>query len=387
MKQKLSFYFVSIILSIIIFSSSGLNAAVTPSKKKGMVLPTTQEIKGVGTLILQKSKEKNSAASQLILKKANNITIIVDTYEGFEPFELAKIDFDNDGITEIVATLRYADSDSVIPYVYTIKEGLEKIFPKEGSETDLMTCKEVFLTSRNSLPVLCLKYLISYHDYAPPELFKLEMYSFNNGELKLCSVGYNEGTHFNLLMNLAAEYLHQGKTMEAANLYHEALASSTGDMGQKAFCEALFCNAEALKYSGKFDEAINLFEKIVLEYTDSNFTEIAQKELEFLVANSKDKKNTNLLIQFFKIQFEMQNDQNDFALTHLNDLINKNPNCNFMDVLLFTKAELLVSENRIEEAFAVFTDIKVKFPKSGLIEYVDEMLENLESKPEDIEGL
>ena len=73
--------------------------------------------------------------------------------------------------------------------------------------------------------------------------------------------------------------------------------------------------------------------------------------------------------------------------TYLNDLINKNPNCNFMDVLLFTKAELLVSENRIEEAFAVFTDIKVKFPKSGLIEYVDEMLENLESKPEDIEGL
>ena len=129
MKQKISLYFVSIILTIIL-SSSGLNAAVTFPKKKGMVLPTTQVINGVGTLVLQKSKEKNSAASQLILKKPNNITIIVDTYEGFEPFELAKLDFDNDGITEIVATLRYADSDSVIPYVYTIKEGLEKIFPK-----------------------------------------------------------------------------------------------------------------------------------------------------------------------------------------------------------------------------------------------------------------
>ena len=382
MKQKISLYFVSIILTIIL-SSSSLNAAVTFPKKKGMVLPTSQVINGVGTLVLQKSNEKNSAASQLILKKSNNITIIVDTYEGFEPFELAKLDFDNDGITEIVATLRYADSDSVIPYVYTIKEGLEKIFPKDGRETDLITCKEVFLTSRNSLPVLCLKYLVSYHDYAPPELYKLEMYSFNNGELQLCSVGYNEGTHFNLLM----KYLHKGKTMEAANLYHEALASSTGDMSQKAFCEALFCNAEALKYSGKYAEAINLFEKIVLEYTDSNFTEIAQKELEFLVANSKDKNNSTLLEQFFKIQFEMQNDQNDLALTHLDELINKNPNCNFMDVLLFTKAELLVSENRVEEAFAVFTDIKVKFPKSGLIEYVDEMLENLDSKPEDIEGL
>ena len=58
-----------------------------------------------------------------------------------------------------------------------------------------------------------------------------------------------------------------------------------------------------------------------------------------------------------------------------------------MDILLFTKAELLVSENQIEEAMSVFTDIKVKFPNSNLIEVVEEMMENLESKPEDIEGL
>ena len=188
-------------------------------------------------------------------------------------------------------------------------------------------------------------------------------------------------------MNMGAESLHNGQTIEAANYYHEALASSTGDMNQKAFCEALFCNAEALKYSGKYAEAIKLFEKIVLEYTDSNFTEISQKELEFLVANSKDSNNTKLLEQYFKIQFEIQNDQTEEALEHLKKLIAENPNCNFMDILLFTKAELLVSENQIEEAMSVFTDIKVKFPNSNLIEVVEEMMENLESKPEDIEGL
>ena len=35
----------------------------------------------------------------------------------------------------------------------------------------------------------------------------------------------------------------------------------------------------------------------------------------------------------------------------------------------------------------IFIDIKVKYPNSPLIETVDEMLENLESKPEDTEEL
>ena len=388
MKTKITSYCITLII-IVLLSNTSLFAALSPKKKSSVyTLPTSAEVKDLGTLSLEKSKDKYSATTQLILKKAKGITIIVDNYEGLDPYELAKLDMDKDGITEVIATLRYPESDNVIPYVYIIKEdGLEKIFPKEGTESKFMTCKEVFMTSRHDFPVLCLKYLINYHDYAPPELFKLEMYALKDGQLEVCSVGYNVGTHYNLLMNMGAESLHNGQTIEAANYYHEALASSTGDMNQKAFCEALFCNAEALKYSGKYAEAIKLFEKIVLEYTDSNFTEISQKELEFLVANSKDSNNTKLLEQYFKIQFEIQNDQTEEALEHLKKLIAENPNCNFMDILLFTKAELLVSENQIEEAMSVFTDIKVKFPNSNLIEVVEEMMENLESKPEDIEGL
>ena len=188
-------------------------------------------------------------------------------------------------------------------------------------------------------------------------------------------------------MNLAAEYMHNGQTLDAANLYNEALASSTGDMSQQAFCEALFCNAEALKYSGKYKEAMKLFEKIVLEYTDSNFTEIAQKELEFLHENCNDNKNTKVLEEYYKIRFEIENEQSETALKHLNELIKNNKDCKFLDRMFFTKAELLVSENRIDEAMAVFTDIKVKFPNSSLIDIVEEMIENLECKPEDTEGL
>ena len=389
MKTKKTTYYITIAIIATLLSTANLFAALSPRKnKKEFTLPTTAEVKDLGTLSLEKSKDKNSATSQLILKKAKGITIVVDNYDGLDPYELAKLDLDKDGITEIVATLRYPESDNVIPYVYIIKEdGLEKIFPKEGTESQFMSCKEVFMTYRHDFPVLCLKYLVGYHDYAPPELFRLEMYGLKNGQLEICSVGYNEGTHYNLLMNLAAEYMHNGKTLDAAKLYNEALASSTGEMSQQAFCEALFCNAEALKYSGKYQEAMKLFEKIVLEYTDSNFTEIAQKELEFLHENCKDNKNTKVLEEYFKIRFEIENEQAELALKHLDNLIKNNKDCNFLDRMLFTKAELLVSENRIDEAMAVFTDIKVKFPSSSLIDIVEEMIENLECKPEDTEGL
>ena len=370
----------SIPFLILGFSSTNLSAA---SATENTSLKTSVEVQNLGSLVLQKTKQGDT--TQLILKKSPKITIVVDNYEGLEPHELIKYDLDNDGKTEIIATLKYADSQNVIPFVYTIKESLEKIFPDEESESKLLTCREVFVTTQNSKPVLCLKYLISFHDYAPPELYKLEMYALEKGKLKINQIGYNEGSHYNLLMNLAAEYMHNGKTLEAAQLYNQALASfSTGQMSSKAFCEALFFNAEALKYSGKYSDAMKLFEKIVLEHTDSDFTEISQKALEFIHDNINNEK---LLTQYYKIQLEIVNEHTEVALNQLNQLIKDNPKCSFMDKLLFTKAEILISDNNIEEATAIFIDIKVKYPQSSLIETIDEMLENLESKPEDSEEL
>ena len=129
---------------------------------------------------------------------------------------------------------------------------------------------------------------------------------------------------------------------------------------------------------------MKLFEKIVLEHTDSDFTEISQKELEFIHDNLNNEK---LLTQYYKIQLEIVNEQTKSALNNLNQLIKDNPKCSFMDRLLFTKAEILISENNIESAIAIFIDIKVKYPESPLIDTIDEMLENLESKPEDSEEL
>ena len=379
--MKFKKYLTILSVSFLILGLASTDISVA-SAAENTSLKTSVDVQNLGSLVLQKTNQGDT--TQLILKKSPKITIVVDNYEGLEPHELIKYDLDNDGKTEIIATLKYADSQNVIPYVYTIKESLEKIFPDEESESKLLTCREVFVTNQNSKHVLCLKYLISFHDYAPPELYKLEMYSLENGKLKLNQIGYNEGTHYNLLMNLAAEYMHNGKTQEAAQLYNQAIASSTGKMSSKAFCEALFFNAEALKYSGKYSEAMKVFEKIVLEHTDSDFTEISQKELEFIHDNINNEK---LLTQYYKIQLEIVNEHTEDALKHLNQLIKDNPKCSFMDKLLFTKAEMLISDNNIEEAMAIFIDIKVKYPQSSLIDTIDEMLENLESKPEDSEEL
>ena len=347
---------------------------------------TSIKLKDIGTLNLQKNPNNPSEPAQLVLhKKAGNITIVADTYEGLEPYELLQCDFNHDDILEFVAVLRYPDSPNVVPYVYSFTDSLEKIFPKPNKETELLNCREVFLSQCDSKPALCLKYLISYHDYAPPELFKLEMYTANEaGELQLAKIGYNEGTHFNLLMNLAAEYMHNGRTQEAAALYNQALTSSTGELTQAAFTEGLFSEAEALKFSGKYSQAMKLYEKLVLEYTNSNFTELAQKELEFLYANQK---NPVLLNQYFRIQSKIVNDQPEAALALLNEMIQNNPNSDIIDRLLFSKAELLISENKIDEAIVVYKSIKVNYPDSPLIEAVDEMLEDLEAKPEDTDGL
>lgn len=338
-----------------------------------------------GTLVLQNIDNQNNSAAQLVLKRPGNITIIADTYEGLEPFELLKCDFNGDGTMEIVATLKYPDSQNVIPYVYSFTDSLEKVFPKEKQEADLLNCREVFISHQKSVNSLCLKYLVSYHDFGPPDLFKLEMYTMQkDNQFKLTQIGYNEGTHFNLLMNLAAEYIHKGRTLDAAALYDQALTSSTGDITRTAFTEALFSEAEALKFSGKYSEASKLFEKLVLEYTDSKFTELAQKELEFLFTNQK---SPELLNKYFAIRMNILNNNNSTAMEQLDKLISNNPKCSFMDRLLFTKAELLVSDDHLEDAVSIYKQIKVNYPESNLIDSVDEMLEDLESKPVDADSL
>ena len=390
MKTKMCKNIYVVFIAVLMLSISQLSAA-PQSKSTDNTKKTAISVDKLGGLALQKSDDKQTFSSLLVLKTTNNKPIVLDSYIGLEPFELQKTDLDNDGRIEIIATLKYPDSENLIPYVYTLNlqknELLEKIFPVDDNESKLLNCREVYFNSKGNQQNLYLKYIVNYHEYGPPELFRLEKYHLENGKIILDQIRYNEGNHYNQLMNLGTEYLYKGKSKEAAEIFNKTLTSCSSKMNKKAICETIFLNAEALKYSGNYSNAMKLFEKLVLEYTDSPFTEIAQNELEFLAENTKDPKNIKLMEQFFAVLLEIEYEHSSEALNHLNQLIVKNKNCNFMDRLLYIKAELLISENRVEEAIAVFNDLKEKFPNSSLIEIVDEMMENLESKPEDIEGL
>lgn len=345
-------------------------------------LKRTQTIEGIGKFTLRKQEARDSICSELILEKSKTLTVVVDTFNGLEPYELLKWDFDKDGLSEIIVSLKYPNSDDVTPYIYTFSEGVDKIFPT-SEDMDLTGCREIFITNYGSKSALCLKYLVSYHDYGPPQLFKLEMYVVDNGKPSLAQVGYNEGKHYNLLMNLAGEYMHNGNMATASELYDQAVSSSTGDISKEAFAEALFFKAECLKFSGKYKEAMKLYEKVVLEFTDSAFTEASQQELEFLFANNQNK----LIGQYFNVLSLILQEKETDALSLINSLIKNNPNSKIMDRMLFTKAELLTSFNKLDEAMTMYKTLLAKYSDSPLIEKVNELLEDLEARPEETDGL
>ncbi len=391
MKKKIYNKYLVVLFILLLFASANSLLAVQAKKKVAKAQKTAFKINNIGEFFLQISKDKQNLASYLLFKPSNQKAIILDSYEGLVPYELQYSDLDSDGRIEIISTLRFPESENVIPYIYTLntnkKEMLEKIFPKEENESKMLNCREVYFNNKGNQQILYLKYLVNFHDYAPPELYRLEMYQLKNGLLTLTQVGYNEGTHFNLLMNLGTEYLFKGKSAEAVSCYSKALDSQKGNMPKKAIPELLFYYAEALKFAGKYSEAMKNFEEVVLKYTDSEYTEIAQKELEFLNANINNPKNVDLLNKFFKILLEIDYTHSAEGLNHLDKFISENKDCNFMDRLLYMKAELLIADNRLDEAMEIFTNIKANFPNSNLISLVEEMIENLDSKPEDIEGL
>jgi len=57
------------------------------------------------------------------------------------------------------------------------------------------------------------------------------------------------------------------------------------------------------------------------------------------------------------------------------------------DRFLFTQGEVLTALNRVEEAMKVYQEIKEKFPDSPIIESVDALLEDMEEKPEETDGI
>lgn len=341
-------------------------------------------IEGIGELILQESTDAQADSSQLVLKKTGGMREVIDSFDGLMPSDLIKFDLDTDGSVEIIALLRHSDGIDVIPHIYSSSRDFKRLFPPPDQETNPLICREVFVTTYNNQPAVCTRHLIAFHESGPPELFRLEYYHLVNDRFEMLTHGYSEGDHFNILMNRGAYAFHSGQYIEALDFYNQAISSSTGDITTKAFIEALFYLAESRKYLKDFKSALELYQKIVLEFSQNPLTDQSQREIELI---SENLENPESLSFYVDVTSHVNCDRWETAL----ELLQQHPVANspgpLQDRFIFTKAEVLTALNRIEEAIEAYREIKSRFPDSSLIESIDAILEDMEARPEETDGL
>ncbi len=321
-------------------------------------------LEGIGTILLVFDKNEAGAldSSRLLLQKPGGLREVIDTYEGLQPAELRKFDLDSYNSVEIIALLRQPDGLDVLPYVYRTDVDFTRVLPVADEQEPLqLIFREVVLSNIGNIPVLCGKSRLSFHDFGPPDLYRIEFYQLKNSGLELFEKGFSDGNHFNILMNKGAFAFNHGRYLDALDLYNEAIASSTGEISTAAFIEALFFMAEARKFTKDFNGALELYEKIVLEFNQNQRTEQAQKSIELISANLE---NADELSYFVDIvaHFNANKCKDALELVENRKGIGK-----LEDRFLFMKAEILTAQNRLEEAVQVYLQIKKDFPESPMV--------------------
>lgn len=367
---------------VLVFSVMLLFALTASGQEK--IPARSVEIEGLGDFLLTESTVDQSQTTQLLLKKPGGMLQLIDTYVGLMPADLIKHDLDGDGNQEIIALVRHPDGIDVMLHIYASTGDFKKIFPESQNENNPLICREVFVSTYNNQPVVCTRHLISYHDFGPPELYRLEFYKLHNKQLTLASQGFTEGSHYNVLMNRGAWAFHNGQYLEALDFYNQAISSSTGEISSRAFIESLFYLAEARKFLKDFKSALELYEKIVLEFSQNSYTDAAQREIELISQNIEHPEDLSFYID---VTSHINCDRWETALELLQNHPLAKSDGPLLDRMLFIRAEVLTALNRVDEAIEVYRSIQQKFPESPVIENVNAALEDMLEKPEETDGL
>jgi len=372
MKFRLAF-------SVLLLSLFALTAAGQENR-----LSINVEIEGLGEIVLEETSIDQTETTQLLLKKPGGMQQVIDSYDGLLPSDLIKHDLDGDGNFEIIALLRHPDGIDVIMHIYGTDADFKKIFPESQNENNPLICREIFVSMHGNQPAVCTRHLISYHDFGPPELYRLEFYQLQKGHLVLAQQGFTEGNHYNILMNRGAWAFHGGQYLEALDYYNMAISSSTGEISSRAFIESLFYLAESRKFLKDFKHALELYQKIVLEFSQNSFTDAAQREIELISQNIE---HPEALSFYIDVLSHINCDRWETALELLQNHELGSADSPLLDRMLFTRAEVLTALNRVDEAIEVYRMIQQKFPDSPIIESVEAALEDMLEKPEETDGL
>jgi tetratricopeptide (TPR) repeat protein len=344
------------------------------------------ELDGIGEVMLIETPEPEQIeTAQLVLRKPGGMREIIDSYDGLLPAELRKFDLDADNQAEIIALLKHPDGIDVMPYIYRTDETFSRVFPSENKQQpSAIICKEVVLSTNEKSPLLCAKNIVSFHEFGPPDLYRLEFYRLDRDGLELFDKGFTNGNHFNILMNRGAFAFNEGNYLEAIDFYNQAISSSTGEITTKAFIEAIFYLAESRKFTKDFKGALELYEKIVLEFGQNARTNLAQEGIELISGNLDNIEELSFLIDVATL---VNSNRWQEALALLESHPVARDSNTLKDRFLFMKAEILTAQNRIDEAIKVFIQIKEDFPESPLYEEATSLLQDIQEDPEETGGL
>lgn len=359
-----------------------LFSVTAASQKKGLSISI--ELAGLGEILLEESSTDQIETTQLLLRRLGGMLQVIDSYDGLLPADLIKHDLDGDGGYELIVLLRHPDGIDVIMNIYGTDADFTKIFPESQSDNNPLICREIFISTQGNQPAVCTRHLLSFHDFGPPELYRLEFYQLQKNQLVLAQQGFTEGDHFNILMNRGAWAFHAGQYLEALDYYNQAVSSSTGEISSRAFIESLFYLAESRKFLKDFKSARELYQKIVLEFSQNPFTDLAQREIELISQNIEHPEDLSFYVD---VTSHINCDRWDAALELLQNHELAKTDGPLLDRMLFVRAEVLTALNRVEEAIEVYLTIQQKFPDSPVIDSVNAALEDMLEKPEETDGL
>ena len=361
-----------------LWASALFSAAAAAPVATGAV---TLEIPGQGTLLAQPAapSAEGEPVSQLVFRKPGGMAEIVGTYEGLRFQKFFRADLDGDQVSEIIAAVRAMGSEEIMPMVFQGSGSFAQIFPRPN-EANPIFGREVSIVPRKEGPTVCVRLPVTIHDFGPPQAFRREYYRLQGGTLTEVARSFDQGTHFNIAMNRAGFYFQQGRYLEALQGY-EALTngSAAASLPPEALGEALFYEAEARKFLKDVPRAIELYQRVVLEHSDSAFVDEAQRTCEFLSMNLQSMGALHLYIDLAKLAKQGKWQEVLLMLNRQKDL-ESSPTLGAH--FLFLQAEAWIAVGKIEEALKVLSSIKQRFPESPLLEDVESTIQELDGMSE-----
>jgi hypothetical protein len=338
------------------------------------------DLDGGGAILVKSSTgTADGMISQLLHEKPGGAKILLAETGNFDFTALHLGDLDGDQIPEIIAIAKNRGTDDFLPFIFQGQTDFRLIFPPREEDNPLIG-KEISIIPGQPSAGLCLKVLVPYHDFGPPEMYVNHLYRLRNGKLVKTHEQPHKVTHFNQQLNLAAHFFHKGEFLKALREFQGVLASSSAQMPPDAQAEAHFGLGETYKFLKDYTKAMACFDLVCQTYPESEAAERAQEEQDFLATYQSHGQALSLLIDVSRQ--ERAGKLND-ALNLLDAGMKTVPATGIEDVLLLRKGELLMALGRSDEALKTLKTIQTRFPNSPKAGDVESLIQELEIPPDE----